>query len=352
MINTIKSIEIELSSLCNAACPQCMREFRYDDKSWFPQTYLKTSAFNSISLQIWNNIEKIDFAGTFGDPATAPNLIEVCKLINSKNKNIDISISTNGGLKTVDFWKELASVLLDNDTVVFSIDGLSDTLDIYRVNVNYNKVLTNAKAFIAAGGNAVWQFVAFKHNQHQIDEAEKLAKDLGFSSFKIVPTQREKIDELAGVCRISKGVAILPPTIPTLKNNNESSFPITLEKLLKETNTTEISCRAKKEQSIYIDCTGNVVPCCFIGASLYTRPAIFKINDGWDEIYQPYVNSANLYVSPLEDILKSDFFNKIEESWSKEYSTGRIASCGMTCSATSASVHDHKIREGIYRQLQ
>ena len=35
------------------------------------------------------------------------------------------------------------------------------------------------KWYIKAGGVARWEFLVFKHNQHQIEEARQLANELG-----------------------------------------------------------------------------------------------------------------------------------------------------------------------------
>ena len=118
-----------------------------------------------------------------GDPCAAPNFIDVCEIFRKRNPNLIISVSTNGGLRTKEFWKKLAEVLGDKGRVVFALDGLKDTNHIYRVNVDFDKVIANATTFIKNGGNAEWQFISFKHNQHQVDEARELSKQLGFKQF-------------------------------------------------------------------------------------------------------------------------------------------------------------------------
>ena len=50
--------------------------------------------------------------------------------------------------------------------------------------------MENAEAFISAGGRARWDFIVFKHNQHQVEEAEKLANKMGFKQFRIRKTAR------------------------------------------------------------------------------------------------------------------------------------------------------------------
>ena len=67
--------------------------------------------------------------------------------------------------------------------MTFSIDGLADTNKLYRIGINHERVMANAKAFIEAGGKARWKMIVFKHNEHQIDEAKQLAKDMGFWEF-------------------------------------------------------------------------------------------------------------------------------------------------------------------------
>ena len=43
--------------------------------------------------------------------------------------------------------------------------------------------MDNAKAFIDEGGIAEWQYLKFKHNEHQVEEARKMAEDIGFDKF-------------------------------------------------------------------------------------------------------------------------------------------------------------------------
>ena len=83
---------------------------------------------------------------------------------------------------------ELAECLKDfpfPTHVVFSIDGLEDTNHLYRRNVQWHKVMENAKSFIDAGGLARWRMIVFEHNAHQLKDAEQLSKAMGFGKFDI-----------------------------------------------------------------------------------------------------------------------------------------------------------------------
>ena len=74
--------------------------------------------------------------------------------------------------------------------IIFAIDGLEDTHSIYRQNTNFEKIINNATAVINSGGVAHWQFIPFKHNQHQIVDVIKLSKKLGFKKIEFVKNVR------------------------------------------------------------------------------------------------------------------------------------------------------------------
>jgi hypothetical protein len=121
--------------------------------------------------------------------------------------------------------------------VVFSIDGLEDTNHLYRKNVNWTKLIANAKAYIAAGGSAHWDMLVYKHNQHQVDACEQLARDLGFTWFRAKVSKRGFTDTLA-----APGNWKLP-----------------------RVQSTTIKCHALAEHSMYIDAQGQTSPCCWLG---------------------------------------------------------------------------------------
>jgi hypothetical protein len=128
------------------------------------------------------------------------------------------------------------------DIVVWGIDGLEDTHAVYRVNTDWNKIISNAKIFIQAGGRARWNMLAFKHNEHQIESCQELSKSLGFEVFEVKHTSRFKDNKFHVLDEIGKTVNILYPS--------ERSTVITSKVLSIE--TAEIQCKARKYKQLYI----------------------------------------------------------------------------------------------------
>jgi MoaA/NifB/PqqE/SkfB family radical SAM enzyme len=350
------TLEIENSSICNAACPQCLRESQPGDHSWFNQTYLSTDFFkNNIPLTVYQNLKNILFIGTMGDPCAAPNFLEVCELITVLAPEARIQISSNGGLKNTIFWKKLGKLLKGrNHEVQFALDGLIDTNHIYRANVDWHKTMQNAEAFINAGGDASWQFIVFEHNQHQVDEAKKIAQDMGFRQFITRPSHRFFMDKMLGITRYgSNGIMLKPPTIKEYIHDIvfDSEY-ISIDDWLKKSETGCITCNAKKYNSAYIDVLGRLFPCCYLAASIHSRKGLnITINDTWDQLWKDNGDSKlNLHNNNWDNIINSKFYKEIVERWNKSYTNGRLAICSGICSKSDIQFVDPEDYENFNRE--
>ena len=175
----MKSIELELSSACNAYCPMCKRTILADRGYPIKPRHYSISDikkyFDPIDMKgFWVNL-----SGVLGDPIACPDLYDISEYFMKKEIEYMV-VSTNAGLKTMTFWKrygELSNKYEDRIDVHFAIDGL--TRNDYRVGVNLKKVWNNVNAYLDAGGKAVWQYIIFDYNKHEIEEARKLSKEKG-----------------------------------------------------------------------------------------------------------------------------------------------------------------------------
>jgi MoaA/NifB/PqqE/SkfB family radical SAM enzyme len=196
-----------------------------------------------------------------GDPAAAKDTLEIFKYFRTVNPNITLGMNTNGGLKSPKWWGELAKVMnKPNDYVVFSIDGLKDTNHIYRRNVIWERVIENAKSFIDNNGSAHWDMLVFKHNEHQVNIAENVAKDLGFTWFRAKVSKRHTSVPAEGID---------PPLY--------WQDPVVESK--------EIDCYALKENSIYVDAQGKFNPCCWqvIDSNQSVVEVFRNLEANWDK---------------------------------------------------------------------
>lgn len=332
----ISVIEVENSTICNARCPQCLREELAFESISYEQKYLPVEFFDRIPVDVYNNLKKIHFAGTLGDPCAAPNFLEVIKFVKSKNKDLIITISTNGGMKSPEWWKELADLLSPTDSVMFAIDGLENTNHIYRVNVNWNSLIRNVKSFIEHGGNASWQFIVFRHNQHQIDQARNMAKDLKFKEFLVKKSHRFPITDIKGLKLIGGDDVPIEPSTDGMYVN-EIKFIPNYKTWKEDTKNLTIDCDAQIEESVYIDVEGRLFPCCYIAASLYqfkTAAGQFY-NQGWDEFWKTYGdNNISLYSNDWQNILTGSFYNEVQRKWTSD---DRLNICTFFCGGNGKS---------------
>ena len=189
--NNIKVLHLEMSNFCNAKCPMCPRERPMNSKIINTKMLTLEKVKALFNEDFIKRLEIMYMCGNLGDPAAAQDTIEIFKYFREINPHISLSMHSNGGLRSTRWWGELGKTLSGkNDYCVFGIDGLADTNHIYRVNTQFEKIMENSKHFIDAGGNARWHFLVFEHNEHQVEEARLLSKQLGFSHFQEIVSCR------------------------------------------------------------------------------------------------------------------------------------------------------------------
>ena len=301
-LDEITGYELEITSRCNANCPDCIRtssktlklrddiilqDIQLEDfKNWFTKKYVKNQIF--------------DFCGTLGDASVHKDcLLFVEHLSNNDAKTI--SVVTNGSTRTPDWWKDLAKM----SGVVFSIDGLENTNHIYRKRTSWNKIMENVSAFINAGGIATWEYLIFDHNEHQIDEAKVLAKKLGFSEIIFKKTARR---------------FVLGKDTRSYESANNVKFGNTIQ-------TYAIQCKWKKDLRVFVSAYDRLWPCCHWATS---DQAITRLEGEYDMDF----NNLNRY--SIDEILNSDFFkNDLEKSWESQ---NKYRPCALKCNVKTGNI--------------
>lgn len=305
----VTRLQLEISSFCNLACPGCERTFNKDEtsilkirdsvtneyglskKDWkitednnvskhLDTTYMELDKIKEwFTRESFPNLRSVCFSGAIDEPTTHPDIIEICKYFKNELNVSTVSINSNGSLKTPSFWKKLGELKI---VVEFALDGLKDTLPIYRIGSNYNKVIENAKAFIEAGGFAIWKMIDFVHNTHQVEQARLIAKHLKFKEFILV------------------------------KSSRPSSKHINTPHEFNETDSGRVECKAAKDPWLFVNYDGVMSPCCYFGYN--------------ERSQNPEDNIHN--TSPKDYFNNSAWLKDVANSWESDKPTRR---CDIKC---------------------
>jgi MoaA/NifB/PqqE/SkfB family radical SAM enzyme len=276
--NNINEYQLEITSYCNAACPQCPRNNNGRGiNPHMPLCHLDRQVIDkAFDVDLCHQLRQVFFCGSYGDPIMHPDFLDILRDFRSKNPTLWLYIHTNGGVHGIEYWRSIAEILNGYGQIDFGIDGLEDTLHLYRKNVKYTQVIENAKAFIDAGGRAQWNFIVFQHNEYQVTRAQQLSKELGFFNFLVRKTGRffnhSTVKEMNNWPVAGESHELRPPTNPEYRNNSMLFLP----DLKKQYNnirdyfsTTEIKCDAALGQKVAINAEGTVLPCNFFNHNLY-----------------------------------------------------------------------------------
>ena len=133
------------------------------------------------------DLEFVNLCGNYGDPIYHPRFHEIVEHI--KSEGFELRVESNGTHRKREWWEKTASLLDRGDRFTLSIDGLEDTNRLYRIRSDWNDILV-AIHTLRGHVKLMWKFVVFRFNQHQIEEAKKLAAYLGFDDFKIIRSNR------------------------------------------------------------------------------------------------------------------------------------------------------------------
>jgi MoaA/NifB/PqqE/SkfB family radical SAM enzyme len=316
-LSDIKSLHLETTSKCQAKCPQCARNWHggklrphieLDEitleqfKEWFSSDFIK-------------QLTNISMCGRLGDPIIAKDTLEIFKYLRETNNNLILNMSTNGSARNSQWWTNLAKLGVN---VYFALDGLSDTHSIYRIGTNWEKVIENAKTFIKSGGQAHWEMLVFKHNEHQVDDCEKLSRQLGFVRFESKHTNR--FDSTGMLKVLNDEGTPINIIYPTKKSEGM------IGKIIKQKEQQEqlptINCMVKKTNQIYISATGTVNPCCWTNIEHDCHTDLSRVD------YMDLIGVwPNLKKQKLSEIFDSGYFDKIEETWT----TSPLKVCKKNC---------------------
>jgi hypothetical protein len=230
---------------------------------------------------------------------------------------------------------------------VFGIDGLEDTNHIYRRNTRWPLIVENCTAFIRAGGIADWNFLIFKHNEHQVSEARAFAAELGFRAFSVKRTGRffksgevrtsvpimDSEGRKVGSLELPEGSQWRNPDADFLSHTYRNQFEY--DKYLSETN---ISCHASHSGGIFVSAEGLVFPCCWM-AQIFPAGKLSRRKAQVLALIEEHCGdrlALSAHNRSIEAIVNSDFFRfGVPDGWLS--GPGRLDVCARYCGQHSVS---------------
>lgn len=326
----IQDVHIELTTLCNARCPLCVRNANgYPHNFGYPEVSLTLGQVKKIFPEKFiQQLRSFTVCGNYGDFLACRESLEILTFIKSVNPTLRITISTNGSARTPDFWQELAKL---GPEVFFCIDGLSQSHLLYRLDTDWDQIIKNAGIFIAAGGRAVWKMIEFDHNSQDIEPCKELAKKLGFIRFDLTNHGRMDGTVFDRQGRISHYLGN--------QNHQEHVEQIiqwavrdrSQDWLLQRAEKNSVSCYSENANSIYVAANGEVYPCCYLGfyPNTFAR-SHWHVESGRQLSDILAIQPNNALEHGLERAMA--WFDTIRDRWSvKNYSQGRLRGCDEHC---------------------
>lgn len=174
---------IDLSTYCNAACPQCHRTNPngLEKADWLDLIQWDLNEFrNAFPRHFLDSIKRFEICGTWGDPCMNKDIFKICEYIIRYSKIPTITISTNGSMRDEDWWWYLGSMCRERLNVIFTVDGINQEMhERYRRKTDLEKILNHIEIIVQSGALAEGFTVVFKHNEMYIDQIAKMCNERG-----------------------------------------------------------------------------------------------------------------------------------------------------------------------------
>ncbi len=273
---------VDPCNVCNLRCPLCPTGNYTLDKH---QGMMSFEMYKGI-------IDRIkDYALTvgvynLGEPFLNKRVFDMIDY--TQANNIGTNLSSNFNWPVPVDVKDIVRCGLEYITI--SLDGLSqETYEKYRVKGDINEVIENLKALVAAkkamkSATPVieWQFIVFKHNEHELPRVKELARTWGVDRLRVVPPTipPEMVDD----------AAVRDEWMPTNKVYREHDPALAQQRGY----ILDQAC-FYLYRTMRIDPDGSIAPCCYARDRTHNYA---NLDDGdlreiWNNRY--YVSSRQLF---------------------------------------------------------
>jgi MoaA/NifB/PqqE/SkfB family radical SAM enzyme len=294
-------ILIDPTNICNLRCPLCPT---WQDVKSRPKGKMEIRRFQKIMEEVGPYLFAVYFCN-WGEPLINPDFVDM--IAKSKKYNLVACFSTNLNLLPGDSAKRLVDSGID--IIVISLDGASqETYSRYRVGGDISAVYNNLDRLLSYRTRAtgfpliVWQFIVNKYNEHEIESAAAIAREMG-------------IMFMPAMMRTSMGKELLLPLHERVKDMKEWR-PANLKyyrynyEINPGTRTSQKSCKWLWTSSV-VNWDGSISPCCAVfertwdfGSCYSNLPNSRTFHQAWNS--PRYILARKLVAAFMKEGQKTD----------------------------------------------
>jgi radical SAM protein with 4Fe4S-binding SPASM domain len=255
---------IDIGNVCNLKCPLCPTG-RGDKGA--SRGLMKFEDYKKIIDQMGKTITNLELHN-WGEPLLNRELIPMIQY--AKDRNIPVCISTNLTILDEKMAEDIVATRIDK--MFISCDAASpETYSTYRVGGDFHRVISNIRLLTEAKKKLknnytriVYLFHVFRHNEHEIEKARALAKELG------VEVRINKMRTDMGKEIFEKDTESIERDMEWIPESDEySAFDLVSKKKKQQTR-----CRDLWSTTV-INWDGSVLPCCAVYEEKYAFGNVF-----------------------------------------------------------------------------
>ena len=192
---------VEITTWCNARCPQCSRvqarrQMMKEEIGTLELSDLATNEHMPFErFQKWfpedelKYFKTVHFSGHVGDPGMHPELHKFVEYLTANG--VRASVNTNLSMRDELYWWKLGMIGGELLTIIADVDGTTQEMHAkYRRRTKLDKVLTNMLALADTLAELKTFTVVFKHNEDYVDDIIALCKEHGATSHDVMTSSR------------------------------------------------------------------------------------------------------------------------------------------------------------------
>lgn len=268
IVSMPKMISIDPTNHCNLQCPLCPTGL--DDKS-VDRGLMKLEQYKPIIDRLGKWLQSANLY-SWGEPLLNKSFVDMVRY--TAKIPFQIRTISSANLNVLSEGQIEGLVTSGLDKLIVSCDGATQQVyEKYRVGGTVETVFENMRKLVAAKKRhnspirIVWNYLVMKHNEHEMDKARTIAKDIGVDiTFGLMRTSlKEDIlqSPSANIQRDLEWIPESPEFNPYDVNNKARKKPLSFCK--------------RPWQETFINWNGDVFPCgCVVTEKQYSMGNVFE----------------------------------------------------------------------------